>query len=1137
MANRCDDTFQRLQEIEQQRRRIEADQADLHRAMAGLQRQMRNVDADGLDEFVARLDSATLRDSIADGFEQGLRTNLAAGDPNNYRQLLKRFGDIRTASDYAAFQKALLQTDRKLAPEEWKFLSEAYDNERLADMLMAAYTGLDDKDRLVRMIQDSSAFAGLVERMTRLKAAHLTFRQGFRDALDTIRQQLLATGTTTNGAKAEAMQRFKLALMGERAYDFARRRTGQTLRSLQGPIDDAAIPAVRADIDDLEARFGSDFDAAGAEAQEALQIKPEDLSPTNDTALMAWLIKALDEAKTNAPKAAKKIQTMQLLLDLDGLDPAGRMGKADWWNHQMKLANLLAKDSQLFNDATQIRTNLGSNTAMAIVGPYRQAYENVDALVETWGTQNTRRAFYEGFLSAWNGTRAAMHKVRVGGREAFMDSLNEGTHHFAMNKDLMWKVQSREHLQHGNAHILARYERLMDMQVPKGMARGGSDIALYRGKLQAALRIWMYDKFGDKAKWVLQPGVRLMTAIDNVAGLYHYSFKLRNSIEMKYRLRGMDPATPAVQKMIDAEFEQGFYSHAPTEAEIKYFRKQEQLGAEVTDDEIVAEIAAKRMHNTYGAQVLETPEAIDAEKWSQEMRMQDQPEGDGIVTATWNAAQRLRQRWEGDFAIPYFQSPIMGLARDMAFSGVSPVIDLARVMAGGDVSPAAIRRAKANLIISGHLLAAFAAAETIDPDFIIGGGPVDPKERQEWLMDLNRRGLRPNSIGGIPMLGGIPLLNTLFLYKDIKDTWMDGSRSEADGNKVLEGILRVMAGQLQRQTAFGQLHQLMELFIEPDNPNKLRLVSYLAAGQVPGIGAIRSAGRLGQMGPQRAPYASGAYYESNPPGFEEQQATGTTGSWIDEGIGALRSLLNDGMRLSAIYGAPKKELDWLGSPINLPWGMNYLQALTWRFRPALWPADKVYAELDAQNMLEPPTPLRTRVLEGVAMSDRLQKLYNDTYGQLKGDSISGRFAQAGQGVSITLRLPQRISLPDGSTVNRDKTVSVPVTALLEQHVQGNTVLEALHSLMESDLYKAMEASSLSADLTRNDMTPAERRRRPAQQMIQAIKNYYHLETTDALGRSDDPEAIRWRETRQALDNRAVELFGEQMPELGPILTQ
>ena len=131
------------------------------------------------------------------------------------------------------------------------------------------------------------------------------------------------------------------------------------------------------------------------------------------------------------------------------------------------------------------------------------------------------------------------------------------------------------------------------------------------------------------------------------------------------------------------------------------------------------------------------------------------------------------------------------------------------------------------------------------------------------------------------------------------------------------------------------------------------------------------------------------------------------------------------------------------------------------------------------------------------------------------------------GKQVTAKFPMGFStvLPNGVRIKGGEVSTIDLGAFLEKHVEGKAVADALRSLFNDPLYKAMEADpKLTSDLSRRDMPQALRRQRPAQLMIGAIKAYYldqtraELERRAAAGTSAEAQA--WSQAKtQAVQGR------------------
>jgi len=1120
--SQCDDAFQQIQALQQEKAKAEAEAAELKRLLnihenmpdqvVGSDRGIRQA----ADNFLSQVDGETSKRWVEAAMGNRARTDISdgGGQPNNFDQMLRQM-DVRTVQDYAALSKELLDTGSALKPEAYRFIDDKYGKEQVAQLVMDSYAELVGSDKLAKLLAgDVAPFTNLVERMTRLRVAAWGFRKGLLEDMRMLEAAKRAgTGPVSGELKQQFFDSLKKALVSERHVDLARSRTGQTLRSLQEDLPD--LEALRTELE-----TGRAFDPDGDEGLAGdLTLKPGDAEAGS---LFAEVAGALDD--TNAQRGADKLKQLVLVTEMEGANPKSRLRQKDWFNSQMKLGNLLAKDSQLTNETTQLIANGGSNAVMMLVGPARQAFENVGVLTP-YGTKFSREAWQQGFAANWAGVKQALDVVRSSGAEVWSDAFFQGRSLFAGNKDTFGKNL------HANDQLALQMQQLIDQPYMGGWMANPINWGIQRNKIHASIRLWLYEKTGQA--WLMEPGLRMLAAVDNVAGLYHHAFKVRNDLEVRVRKEGAQLGLfdqKSIDSWIDTEFNKAFYSLAPTEDQVKAYRRELGLKGDISDDDIKAELLNKKIGETYGAPTLGTQESINAEQYSREMRFQNEP-GDlrpeshrgQFASAAYEGVQTARKNWLVDLEFPYLQSPLMGTLMDMNHLGVTPAIDsLSMAMHPAGFTPAQKARVKANWVVAGTILGSFFILDAMG--LIEGNGPIEPQEREEWLTALKARKGTPNSIAGVPLLGGVPVINTLFLLKDIKENFITGTYSKYDQNKALMAGMQVLAGQLMRQTGLGQFRQLMEMFQTKGDMLKGTL-EYMGGGQVPGIGIMRSLARNAAVTRQDL-------YQSAPSTALEQQA-GVGDDFIQQRLEELRQLAYGTIPLTAAIGGVRKETDWLGSKINLPWGMRYVEALKDRFTPQLWPKDKVYAELDAQNMLNPPAALMTRELDGVAMSDQLQKEYNDAYGTVRGESLPARLAIAKKKPSVTVSLPQRIDLPSGATYNATtKLVSIDLAPFLAEHVKGKTAIEAFRSVINSPLYQRMQAlPGTTSNLQVRDMTPAQRRGSAAQALLQTVKDYYGLLAHDHLVRSNSPEAREWRDRRSAVFAERQAQAGQELRDL------
>lgn len=1043
------------------------------------------------------LDNDQFNAYIEQALEATPRVNIGAGQPINFKQLLANY-DIETAEDYAALAQRLTISNRKLNPQDYVWITEKLGQERIAQLVVDSYRdlNLDVNQVMALMANDAAAFNSIPERMIRLRVAKEGYRDAYLDKLDEI-SAAIRSGQVPDDLKGSAFKAWKLALVSERHYSLAGRRTGQALYARRGGMDSPGVMDT-----DLAEQLadGRLFQPDQREIESGLTMTAEELVRDDH---FSRVVEAIDDAKVNPEKAAETVEQLKLITQLDGVDPKSRLGDKEWFNLLMRRGNALAKDSQLLNSLTQFKTNAGSNMAMLFMGPYRQAFENT-GLLTPYGTKTTRAELKEGFGVAWNSVKFGMDMTRASMRELFQEAYGQGKAPFGGNADTYGRQLST------NEQRAAEIQQLLDMPYQTGKDSGPlsipENVGIFRNKLQAGWRIW-WESMGVKNTTM---GFRMMGGVDNVSGYFFHTFKIKNDLEIRARRDGAQLGLMTQRdrdEWVMAELRKAFYQQAPTEENIKSYRREYALGSDVTDQEIADRILNEKVGQTYGSPTFDTPESMAAEGFSQEMRMQNKPE-DGFTRSTYEVLQRLRKQWFFDLAFPYVQAPFMGTLLDFRLASDWLTVPI-NALFGKSATPEQVARAKASWAVSATLLAGFGALDAAG--LIIGNGPTEPREREEWLTRLKAQGQAPNTVMGIPFLGGIPILNTLFLWKDIKETFVTGAYSKYDQYNALGGVMQVLTGHLMRQTALGQVNQLLELLLEPSK-SPTRMLGYLGAGQIPGIGTIRDIQRFTGL-------ESRNLFTSNAPGANEQ-FLGAGEEPLEKIERQLRELAYGTLGLTGMIGGAYKEKDWLGSNLRLAWGQRLVDVVKDRFFPQVWPdADaKLYAELDAQNQLNPPSPLMTGTLEGVAMSDELKKEYNDIYATAVGEmSPTARLTIAGvvPKVSFTLRFP--VDLPHGMTVEKNKTISFPVSQFLERHIKGKTVREALRSLINDPIYLAMESNSqTTSDLKKRDMPPAERRGQAAQVLINATKRYYELITRDALNASDSPAAQEWKESRNTM---------------------
>jgi hypothetical protein len=1044
-------------------------------------------------DFAARLESEELDALVQRGLGNRAKPIGSEGRFVNYRQLIEN-ANIQDAEEYAKLTEALVGTWRQAAPEDFAFVTATYGRDRLLQSVADAYREFTDADTIAAALANNTAgFMALAEKMTRLRFIADMAKGSYLDTLGQIIEFMdNSSAPVPDGLRRRGFSTYKLALMAERHVSTAKRNTGQALRSLQ---EDFAAPHHFA-VDMAEAK-----QTLGATAQEV--VRDEHFGQVMD---------AIDGRKP------EEIKQLKIAASVDGFDPRAKLGKG-WANSHMRFGNALVKDSQLLNFGSQVRANAIGSWLANTHGFVHQAFENIGNLTPH-GTRFSREAFGEGLRVAWESAAYSHDGVRRAWRELAADSFFRGDAPFGGNVDTYGARGNK------NEKLLADVQAVIEAPYPPGGPLDPRWWAMNVHKLQASTRMLAYHWTGQNPA-VLIPALRAMSASDSVLGYDAFLFKLKNDLEIRARKDGAQLGlfdARSREEWVQGELDKAFYQAAPTEENIKSFRRQHNLkDSDITDGEIAQIITADRVRETYGYPTLDSPEAVGAMDYSLRNRMQAAPTGE-FAGKIDEAVMKGREHWAIDSLVPYWRAPFNQFLFDTRLS-FGPLAETVHVVFGKNPTKEQIAKVQAGWVVTGGLLGMFAGLDMMG--LIEGNGPLDPTARRAWLLEGNR----PNSIGGVPYLGGLPILNTLFLWKDIKETFVTGSYSSFDQHNAFWGVAQVLTSQLIRQTGFGQLQRLVDALLDPETAMP-RLVQWLGQGQLPGSGVMRDMQRLtGSSGTD--------FYRDQQPGPAERFALGEDdpATKIERN---LRNLAFGTIPLMGLAGgAPRKTNDFLGSPIMLEFGADWADTAKAQFLPRIWPRphQRVYAELDAQGRLTLPNALLRRQLEGVAMSDELQAEYSNTYGTVKGSiPLEARMELAGAKVAVTFPLPKEVSMDlrqefKGSGVvvaKGGENATVELAPFLAKHVKGRTILEAFTSLFNDPVYQRMQdRPGTTSDLEVRDMPAARRRSQAASQMIQGVYTYFHLLTLDQLNASSTPAATDWRDRRSRMAaKRFTEATGE-----------
>ena len=1093
----------------------------------------------GYQQLAGTMRSQEVDDLISRGLDTRARPVGSEGRFTNYDRLLREV-DVKTIEDYARLAEALGITHERIAPDDFAFVTKTYNRERLVEQASAYYRdlGASSPDVLARASAKTAAMLNAVENKVYLRIWADRSKRLYLDTLDQIREFMVNMPGAEVPAELtqQAFRDFKFALVLERHNSLVKRRHAQALRSEQENI--LGVEQFRLDLGDED------------EIREAIGMTAGDIGGDQH---FGRVVDAIDNRDT---------KQLDLLIDaakLDGLDPKSRLDK-DWFNTHMRMANALVKDSQLGNINTQL-LNVESNVGMMFYGPLQQTLYNGARLTPV-ANNLTRGPLLEAMQITGSALQYALGTAKATWRSDLSRVFQQGISHYSGNLDTYGK------------HLLTNQQELDDMQrildMPYQPGRNGftqmlnpNNVGLFGNKLQAAARILALAKPGGtldtgmnrlEAAWTAlgldiggkgvqrlsaksidlftpwKPALRAMAGVDEVFGRYHYLFKLKADLEVKARMEGnqlglFDDKDRA--EWVQRQLDEAIYQATPTEENIKAFRKANGFkGSDFTDDEIGAMLAEA---NLQGAPTLATQESVDAMDFSAQMRFQNQAEG--IAGKVDRGAMALRDNWAMDrYVLPYWKSlwNVVLFDHRLATGGLYDVLKMAGVK---NPTLEQVAKAKAAWTMSSFAFLAFTALDATGKIH----GSQDPVPARRNSIDTPLGNLK---------LGGLPVLNTLFLWKDIKDGVMGALKNEYDSNEVMGALGKVLSAHILRQAGVQQLHLVLNALLDGSATawEKVRqAVAFTGSGQIPLIGYERQLERL--TGTDRS-----AFYRDSPDTPTQQYLLGKddplaqTEQW-------LRGLLGETLPITkALMGEERKRTDSLGTPLTVLWGIDLSRAIGIGM-PAVWPGGKinevVYAELDAQDRgVGTEKALLRRNLEGVAMDDGLQREYNDIFGVIKGRQDlppSRRLATSGRLANLTFAFPTESVSKDGIRFKETKTETVPLSPILDRYTAGKTRKEALYALFTSDFYRKLEDDPDFSATPPGGLPRTMRRSKAAQQLIDGINSYYDLLTQDELhrraGAGTSPAAADWAEKLKGLARSVSGQSLDQIQRIGPVLKQ
>ena len=1144
MSN-CDDLFQRIQALEAKKKalgetlaplnQIDGDEPDPARTFTFRARDGQLVEAD-FDEVWRQISADPLAtQDVADAAAANMATPMGSeGQFENLRQLVDRMG-MEDASKLAGFLFKMTGDWAQLNGRDFSLVTAVNDKDRFLDQMQAAFAEARvqiDRDQLSQAISANVApFLGILNRQTKLRSFSQVTRLTLQNAIQTMRDQIATTGVRpTREAKTQFLDAYAKALFAHRSERIASRRSGQLLQNYQRLIEDGAEQG------SLWQEVGEQGKAeAAAMADELIAMTPAEM--VQDGSLPRRVIEAADKG----PAGIRDLEEIQLVITTEGIDPTGDMD-AGWEQLWKRSARAAYKDSILFNPRTQLLMNYASQKVVFLTEGFKKvAGENAWSLYgkRALGAQLSLLGedpvalkaamekpvyvnplatgfFRDAMKAQLDGVRIAMEagfRAEAIIKQSWGESLRKGF----LRNDAPFAGNVDAYLDGGQMPIDQQYKAAQEvLDEPWDPKRFHFQL---RDKIHVGLKLWANSKIEQAGgpRLPMYSALQTMTAVDQRAGLRNFMTDRANDLILEQASLNPGGTLKEWADAADQALQDQLYQATPSEQNIRDARSQFMLEPEeVSDDEVAAFLAAQKV----GYPVLVDLEQVKSKNVSMAMRMQ-QRQTEGLAGAIDNFASNARQNEWVDSQLPFWRSPYNQLVWDVSlanpFTPIAKVAQVALNLPAGKATPKQLAEAQASTVVWLSLATSILALR--NQGLITGNGPIDPQARKQWLQRLNAEGKVPNSIAGVPFnMGGVPVLNTLFLMADAMDVVDQGNVSEYDRLNAWMGMVQLGAGVVMRMPGFRQVQMIYDAFAGGNENAFRKLSAWFLNGQAnPASGVERS-----------MEWMAGTTTNDlqRPRSFN-----GGMDRWdLDQlpGDHPLRSSLyamqkwayesNPG--IAHWTGIPIKETTWLGRDLRRPEGIFRGE---WPVGvPGIWEFNKgdyrVETRLELMGLLNPPSPLMRGQLDGVPMMPELEVEFNGYLGTVRSETPFSRNPRApGGGRVVWFGQQAEIQSPDGRS-SRKMREQVDLTRLMDQAVQGRTAREAIQFVLDSRQWRQLDANPEYTTNPRvNDRPKEVIQRQPGPLLIQRIKDYYALLAQEKVEKSASAAAEQWRSDRAMLE--------------------
>ena len=1100
MSN-CDDLFQKIQQLEAERRRIEKELVDARDALNPEDRvdpatrfvfQDRatgtpvEVSFSEMWDVVRRADSEGMQRWAEQGIGRRQKPVGSEGQFQNLGQLVDRMG-VEDATRMASLVQALTGEWQKANPKDWNLVTAINDKQAVAERLANAYDEMGiniEADTISQAITENIApFLSILNAEAKVRVFAEITRTTLESKIGQLRQYIEATGLEApREAKSDFIDAAAKAIFANRAYSLAGRVSGQLLEQRKKGI------AVSPDV--LKKLFD---EGIAKESERVFGPTAEDL--IGEISIVGKVV----EAAGRGVDGLEDLKQLELTMKVEGPDPTAKLDE-DFKENWRRQARAYYKDSQLFNLDTQAVRSYLSNKLVFLAEGYRAAFEN-GVYLQPVGTSFLRSIMrvdktIQGVAVAVKAGHIAHDAIRQGWGDSLREGFMNAKTPFAGNADTVGRSGTIP-IDQQYANALKTLEAPLD-EDPKLWPINVRDKMFVGAKL---LGNHLIEKAGGP-KLPVASSLQMLGAVDQRTGLRTFMTVRANKLlldsfnEEPVLRKGW--TWDDRRKWVDSQLQDQLYQATPTEQNVRDARTQFDLGEELSDEEIKAWLAA----NKVGAPVLATPDQLKAYDMSVYGRMQKRPEG--YAGKIDDAVTGLREGDYVDAVIPYWRTGYANGIWDFKQSR-PPIIQTAEVIFGKNPTQEQIAKATGSFYTFLGMIALF---EGLDNDFgkLEGNGPLEPKARASWLA----AGHKPNSIFGIPYnMGGLPILNTLFLYKDLKETFVTGEYSDYDKYNAFWGVVQVGVGYLMRQTGARQFQMLSDTLLSQDPKRVEKFFGFLANGQLnPMSGGMRQVERwtgttVNDLMPSRRMTPDDQYWEDR---IGEDDP-------LEQLRGRLREFVSYGApSVAYLMGQPLKEQDYMGRDLRRPYGLFKNEWSTGA--PGLWD-NPVYPKLDRLGLLNQPAPLMDGRLDGVLMGTELELEFNYYNGNLKGGLISDHPVM-GKRVFWNAPASKTIFGEAGERVEEKYTASTDLGPLLDKLTNGKTLYQAVNALLQSKAWKTWEANPRTTTNTKlNDRPRSEILLQPGPKAIKILHDYYERLATEKVEFSDSPYAQEWRQKRNA----------------------